>query len=142
VGARTGTNMTLPTEFVIGVSGLRWAHILWAYRRQLLGWRVGELISALAEREPAAEEKCRDRWAYLSLLWLHRNRESVEDVFAAIDAIFADFNYPARMYPFVSIMPLDSGYDPTAHTLEVNRNRMLENWIAYLQSEGPRLGLA
>lgn len=98
--------------------------------------RIGELLDRLkcddATDRGTSDTLARRKWLYLVLLDL-RARADRPDVLDRIDAVYAEFDYPEDVEPFVSYMPPTDGYDPASHTPSENRVRLLAKWDEFLQ---------
>ena len=95
---------------------------------------VGELLDKLAaspETDDASSSNT--KWLYLRLAWLFENREAVDDALEEVETIYADFDYPEDVAPFVRYMPVTDGYDPSAHSPAENQARLIANWKSYLE---------
>jgi hypothetical protein len=57
-----------------------------------------------------------------------------------VDKIYADFDYPDEMRPFVAFMPPDDGYDPRCHTHEEYKTRLLAKWQEFLTAQRSKFG--
>lgn len=102
-------------------------------------WSVDEIVETLALRNPTLEDQSPRRWMFLTLLWLYENKDHIENVFGALEEVYADFDYPEEICSFAPIHPWENGYDPSAHTTEENQKRWLRNWKEYLNTT--RLGI-
>lgn len=70
-------------------------------------------------------------WVYLALAWIHENRNEFDDPFQAIEMLYADFEYPDFMEPFIRFMPPPEGATAGIDGLE-------ERWEAYLRDADER----
>jgi len=104
-------------------------------------WRVGQILEDLAACAPAHDDASRNKWLYITLLWLYENRESLDDLFAKLDEVFADFNYPDEMISFAPMMPCTDGFDPRGQTASENRSGILANWTEYLEMAKARYAM-
>lgn len=86
-------------------------------------YRAGELVHRLAE---ADSEVSPGKWLFLLLAWLYANRDRVDEPFAVVEQLYADFDYPAEMEDFVRYMPAK---DPSA----VGEKYLLQAWERYLE---------
>ena len=92
-----------------------------------------ELVRKLVDDErPLPEDVLEKKWLYLVLRWLFENRHLVPDVFAIVEELFSDFDYPQEMATFVGFMPPTDGYEPSKHSKAENVDRMFNNWQKYL----------
>ena len=100
---------------------------------------VGELLDRLASASSGvAAASPNEKWLYLILLWLYERRQSVDDPLEEVEGIYADFDYPDDMVPFVRYMPPIDGYDPSSHSVAENQARLYENWKGYLERMGKK----
>ncbi|MCY1354542.1 hypothetical protein D9M68_271760 [compost metagenome] len=103
--------------------------------------RIGELLRVLAYNEPDNHlNKPEKKWLFLVLAWLFENRAVIPDPFVEIEYIYAEFDYPPEIEGFVSYMPASDGYDPSQHSTEENRERLITNWGNYLSKTSHELG--
>lgn len=103
---------------------------------------VRPLLDRLAGPEAEADpERTRERWLYLVLLWLYERRDALDDPLGAVEEVYADFDYPGQVAPFVRYMPVpeSEGYRPQDHTPQENTRRMMANWERFLREERERL---
>lgn len=92
-----------------------------------------DLLSQLVLEPVDGDEKTiKAKWLYLSLAWLFKNRMAFPDPLEMIETIYADFDYPGEVAPFVRYMPTTDGYDPSIHTAEENQARIYRKWQDYL----------
>ncbi len=91
-------------------------------------------------RETNEEENSiiREKWLYILLSWLWKNRESFEDPLSEVENIYANFDYPAEIENFITYMPPTDGYDPSIHSHTENINHLMSNWEKYLQKSAIR----
>lgn len=95
---------------------------------------VGELLDKLASvSSEVVATSPNEKWLYLILLWLYECRQSVDDPLEEVEGIYADFDYPEDVAPFVRYMPPTDGYDPSSHSVAENQARLYENWKGYLE---------
>lgn len=97
--------------------------------------RLVELADQAASGENIDEDKIRERLLFLILYWIYENKENIEDPLAEVESIFADFDYPAEMYPFIKYMPPSDGVDPSRFSKEENEERLTRKWRAYLDEK-------
>ncbi|HVZ38834.1 MAG TPA: DUF2247 family protein [Candidatus Kapabacteria bacterium] len=95
-----------------------------------------ELVARLARREqPRPEGNVREKWLYIILAWLYDHRHSIADPLSMVEEVYADFDYPEEVAPFVRYMPM---VGPDLGSREANEERMVGNWKAYLDRTGER----
>lgn len=95
-------------------------------------WKVSELTQALAEQGGNSEEASKQKWLFLCLAWAYENRESIPDPLGAVEAIYADFDYPSVIEPFVRFLPPSDGYVPAQFSQEQNHQRLMAKWSEFL----------
>jgi len=97
---------------------------------------AGKFLDKLALRLGDGDEaSTKAKWLYLNLAWLFENRLTCDDPLEAVEMIYADFDYPEEVAPFVRYMPVADGYDPGAHSAEANEARLLAKWRNYLNTK-------
>lgn len=97
---------------------------------------VVELVSRLASAEAhPTEEEISAKWLYLALAWLYNNRDSVADPLSIVEEIYADFDYPREIAPFIRYMPM---VGPDLGSREKNEQRLYDYWKEYLDQAGKR----
>lgn len=107
----------------------------------MLGKNEASEIMSLARDAASIECDCGsvpDRWRFLLLKWIYENRDSFAHPLGVVEELYAEFDYPQEMEPFISFLPPGGGWDPTKHSRGENENRLLENWRVYL--DGPKPG--
>ena len=62
------------------------------------------------------------KWLCLLLTWIYENREAFPDTLALVEEIYADFDYPKELAPFVRYMPSN---EPDLGSKERNEERMI-----------------
>lgn len=98
---------------------------------------VADLVTRLAEVETPSSsvEYVNAKWLYLLLAWLFEYRESLVDPMTIVEEVYADFNYPREIAPFIRYMPMDA---PDLGNQEQNEARMFDRWKAYLDNAAKR----
>lgn len=86
-----------------------------------------KLIS-LEEKQNKAD--IQDKWLYLILKWLYKNRSNIENILEIVEEIYEQFDYPNSIAPFVRYMPSEEG---DLGSPELNRERLFKNWDNYLK---------
>jgi hypothetical protein len=87
----------------------------------------------LADLEPQADTAVTtEKWLYVLLAKLRDEPNETGNRFAELERLYAEFDYPSVMVPFVPYMPTLDGYDASKHSYEENMDRLLANWDAYL----------
>lgn len=85
---------------------------------------VPEILSeAGASQAPAAR-----KWLYLQLKAAYERREDLADPLAVVAEIYAEFDYPEEIAPFVHYMPVQAGQD-------TGRPALMRRWREYLDAE-------
>lgn len=82
--------------------------------------QVGDIAERLEFSDQPVERRVR-YWALLTFGWLLENRSNYTDPFRLIDMLYADFDYPEEVRPFVGYTPLNPGDTP-------GREGLLERW--------------
>ena len=72
------------------------------------------------------------KWLYLQLRAAYYERERLKDPLGVVEQIYADFDYPSTVAPFVRYMPLWPGDEPGVGPL-------MARWTDYLAREGMAL---
>jgi hypothetical protein len=98
-------------------------------------WRMADLLDGLATRENGRLEDTKEKWLFLCLEWIYQNRNEYENPFSMVDAIYADFDYPSLIEPFVSYMPPSDGYDASQFSKQENIKRLTKKWDEFLTAE-------
>jgi len=152
----------IPLSFVKLGSPVSWRQLLWAVKREILshdevysllknspqylmlqkkGCYLSEgsdsIIPALefiSENEDIKDNDLKKYWMYTSLRWVYMNRNDVDDALKMAADIYADFDYPEEMEPFIYYMPAKDGYDPSLYSLEENRERLYKLWKEFLEN--------
>lgn len=102
--------------------------------------RIADISAAadsLAGLNEDRERTAKDKWLYLSLAWLFENKEQMDDPLSVVEDIYADFDYPPVIQPFVRYMPATDDYDPRDHTAEENNERLMGLFEAFLNQNSP-----
>ncbi|MEU4314946.1 DUF2247 family protein [Nocardia sp. NPDC024068] len=68
-------------------------------------YRLPELMDELAQHDDHV-------WVYLAIAWVHENPDEFEDPFGTVEDLYADFDYPDDVAPFVRYMPPPTGSLP------------------------------
>lgn len=95
--------------------------------------RVPDVLELLddPERVHDPRESAR-KWLYLQLKAAYDERERLSDPLGVVEEIYADFDYPPAVAPFVRYMPLRPGDEPGVGPL-------MDRWADYLAHEGAAL---
>jgi len=100
------------------------------------GEPVHPYVDELAESEPTQSiEAIRDKWLYLLLAWVFEQKDSYSDPLKIVEQIYADFDYPESIAPFVRYMPSD---EPDLGSLDKNEARLFDKWKMYMHEQGKR----
>lgn len=90
-----------------------------------------EYVETLAAREREAPlQELRAKWLCVVLAWIFEHKDEYADPLRAVEEVYADFDYPARIANFVRYMPSD---DPDLGSRELNEARLYDRWRSYLQ---------
>jgi hypothetical protein len=91
--------------------------------------RVPEVLNLLddPERVHDPRESAR-KWLYLQLKAAYDERDNLRDPLSAVEQIYADFEYPSTVAPFVRYMPLSPGEEPGVGSIMIK-------WKDYLARE-------
>jgi hypothetical protein len=98
---------------------------------------VGELVERLADTEGPASQDSKDKWLYVVLEWVFENRQSLSDPLGIVEQLYADFDYPGEIEPFVRYMPMAG---PDLGNREQNEARLYDYWNSYLDIARKRFG--
>ena len=99
---------------------------------------LSRIISELCQGRVADKGRSKDKWLYLILYWLFSRRQKYPNAIELVDRLWADFDYPDEIAKFVSYMPADNGYDPSAHSREDNLKRLYSKWQEYIEANRSR----
>lgn len=86
---------------------------------------VHQLLSTLASQSKTETANPTEPWIFLSLSFLFDNKHLYNDVYAELEMLYADFNYPEVIAPLIRYMPAPDG-------VEGSEDYLLENWKAVL----------
>lgn len=91
--------------------------------------RVQDMLGALDDPERIHDPReSKRKWLYLLLDAAYRDRDRLSDPLGVVEQIYADFDYPPSVAPFVRYMPLRPG-DVAGEAALIDR------WAAFLQRE-------
>ena len=88
---------------------------------------VEEYVNRLAAKDAQDVKRSEKVWMFLIFLWLFMNRDRYQDPLGVVEELYADFNYPESVAPFVRYMP---GVDPYLEGEE----QLFKNWSNMLES--------
>jgi hypothetical protein len=88
---------------------------------------VAEMLRRVPQPNPSDDES-RHKWVWLTLSWVYDRHHAEPDVFATLDALYADLGYPDEMMPFGPHAP---AYQSKEDPEEIRRKLLLE-WRRYL----------
>ena len=95
--------------------------------------QTGDLLRALAASDTTTHtESSKQKWLFILLAWVFNNKAQFADPLDEVESIYADFDYPVEVEPFVRYMPPKDGYDATQHSAEQNRERLFALWKEFL----------
>jgi hypothetical protein len=98
-----------------------------------------EILGQLAASEPGTDAaEIRAKWLFLVLAWMFAHQQDYADPLQAVEEVYADFGYPARIAGFVRYMPAD---EPDLGSRELNERRLYEKWKRYLDEASAEYGL-
>ena len=86
---------------------------------------IMEKLSAETSEKSNTEKR---NWLIIVLSWIYNERQKYSDPLEIVEEIYADFDYPPEIESIVRYMPPSDGYDPSIHSLEENKERLMENW--------------
>ena len=92
------------------------------------------LLRRLADEEPS-EAEGNGFWLYLVLRWILENRELFSDPLQTVEEVYADFDYPEIVAPFVRYMPSE---EPDLGSREANEARLVDKWKSFVEQEEAR----
>jgi hypothetical protein len=88
-------------------------------------YRVSDLLHILANNDSHEKDYTSEKkWLFLVLAWLFKNINKVKDPLGEVEAIYADFDYPSEIEPFVRYMPSTKNMN--------NENNLFVIWEKYL----------
>lgn len=76
-----------------------------------------------------------EKWLYLVLDWVFKNKDNYADPLGIVEQIYADFDYPELIATIVRYMPSD---EPSLGSLELNEERLYKKWKEYLDIQRKR----
>jgi hypothetical protein len=94
--------------------------------------RASRTRSRLASRtisDRTCSNELREAWLDVVLAWLYDHRAELEDPLEMVEAVYADFGYPAQIASFVRCMPMQG---PDLGSPAANEQRLFERWKRYL----------
>jgi hypothetical protein len=102
---------------------------------ELAGLSSGEdaraYVDKLAAHEPEEPvEEIRAKWLCLVLASIFEHRNEYDDPFRAVEEVYADFDYPARITGFIRYMPSE---EPDLGSRQLNEARLYDKWKSYFQ---------
>lgn len=101
------------------------------------GESIRAAVETMAALEPErASADAKRKWLYLTLSWLFDHRRELRDPLGMVEVVYAEFDYPPAVAPFVRYMPIKQ---PDLGSRELGEARLLENWCRFLRSEGGRV---
>lgn len=98
-----------------------------------------EVLSLINKRvSPSASKECESlrTLRYIILDGIKHSTKNDKDVIIELENIYADFDYPQDMNPFIGYMPVENdNYNPSVHTQQENEQRLIEKFDLFLQTE-------
>jgi len=89
--------------------------------------RVPALVAEVETETNMTDAEERRVWLFLVLQWVYEHREISADPMGDLEKVYADFDYPQEMEPFVPFMPAPAGKSSGPEAIE-------ERLRAYLDS--------
>jgi hypothetical protein len=106
-----------PSESIIALAGI-------SIRDPTFCQQALDIVNQLAERESETDKASGEAaWLYLLLAWLYEQRDLDSDPLQLVEIVYADFDYPEEMAPFVRYMPM---VGPDLGTVEACTQRLFE----------------
>lgn len=69
------------------------------------------------------------------LIFLRKTEKNIVKLIEKTDMLYADFDYPQDMEKFISYMSVDDEYISTEHSLEENRNHLLNKLDSFINEQ-------
>lgn len=86
--------------------------------------------------QDVTEEYAKKILRYIILDSIEQTKQDDKTILNTIENVYADFDYPEDMASFISYMPVDdTTYNPSAHTLKENEQRLIEKFNMFLKNE-------
>lgn len=115
------TNLKYPTEDEINIALL------------LKGENIHPHIDKIAQSITVEqEEKAKHKVIFVVLNWLYENMDKFVDLLEVLEWIYADFDYPKEIEPFVRYMPAKK---KSLGTVEKNVDRIYSDWKKYIEEK-------
>lgn len=67
--------------------------------------RIPDLLSEVSDGSGSPERV----WLYLTVAWVHANKQEIADPLGVVEMLYADFGYPPEIEGFVRYMPAPPG---------------------------------
>lgn len=96
---------------------------------------IRTIVESLAETAEPDHGSAAAKWLYLLLAWVFVNRTAFDDPLGMVEQIYADFDYPEEVAPFVRYMPM---VGPDLGSTDRNEARLYQYWEQYLDSAARR----
>lgn len=93
---------------------------------------LSELANQVTEQK---YEAISETWLYLLLEWVYEHKHNYSKPLNMVESIYADFDYPELIAPFVRYMPSD---ESDLGSIELNEARLYMKWKKYLDSQNCR----
>ncbi|MBS4742618.1 hypothetical protein B9G52_02775 [Bacillus safensis] len=95
-----------------------------------------ELYNDLVEEESSQWDVEKRKWRYgITSHLKEKNKNSPEELLGKLSEVYADFDYPEDMEPFIHYMPSSNGYNPLLYSKEDNITRLVSLFEEFLQKE-------
>jgi hypothetical protein len=95
--------------------------------------QVDDIIGRIEAESGTKEPDALRVWLYLALAWLWEHRIPISDSNAMLEAIYADFGYPAEIEHFAGYMAPPNGEPPSQASVD-------RRWSAYLGERAREFG--
>jgi hypothetical protein len=104
--------------------------------------QTGDLLRALAAIDTTTPtETGKQKRLFILLAWVFENKPQFADPLGEVESIYADFDYPVEVEPFVRYMPPKDGCDATRHSADQNRERLFALWKECLDDAQRKFGI-
>lgn len=98
-----------------------------------------DALKLLARHTPVLDETFAAKiLRYVILEGIATSASSVSDALDAVEEVYADFDYPSDMDPFIRYMPTDDS--SLAPTKAENEQRLFETFLCFLETEKASIG--
>jgi len=101
---------------------------------------IRQIVAKLASSENGDVERAKRKWRYLFLRQVFAQQTGPRQLLLDIERVYADFDYPEEMEPFIYHMPASE--DISGLTPDQARQRLIALAREFLEREGAALGAA